>query len=270
MEEKVLRNTQIRNMHEMGEIKRAQELRVHGVSVQKLREIEETMQQLTSQLHQIPLGTWNQSGLQENVFGNQFSTFDSPKDHRQRIPSDDVERNREAAPLDLQPKVKTSLTSEDGQNYSTIPMPMFASRPLTASSEHLVDIPQNHVVGQQRQQIPELEFDTFPHPQSFLEWKIRFKTQVTACSDFPSVEMVGSFDEPKSSRISLRKEFSNLRDAVREDCLCSEQDHPEFPVQEEGQPRGAERKKENRFLRGRQIAFMIYDYFRVTGAHDTV
>ena len=29
-------------------------------------------------------------------------------------------------------------------------------------------------------------------------------------------------------------------------------------------------QKENRFLRGRQIAFMIYDYFRVTGAHDTV
>ena len=28
--------------------------------------------------------------------------------------------------------------------------------------------------------------------------------------------------------------------------------------------------KEDRFLRGRQIAFMIYDYFRVTGANDTV
>ena len=28
--------------------------------------------------------------------------------------------------------------------------------------------------------------------------------------------------------------------------------------------------KEDWFLRGGQIAFMIYDYFRVTGAHDTV
>ena len=28
--------------------------------------------------------------------------------------------------------------------------------------------------------------------------------------------------------------------------------------------------KDDRFLRGRQIACMIYDYFRVTGAHDTV
>ena len=29
-------------------------------------------------------------------------------------------------------------------------------------------------------------------------------------------------------------------------------------------------QKEDRFLSGRQIAYMIYDYFRVTGAHDTV
>ena len=29
-------------------------------------------------------------------------------------------------------------------------------------------------------------------------------------------------------------------------------------------------QEEDRFLRGRQIACMIYDYFRVTGAHDTV
>ena len=29
-------------------------------------------------------------------------------------------------------------------------------------------------------------------------------------------------------------------------------------------------QKEDRFLRERQIAFMIYDYFRVTGAYDTV
>ena len=31
-----------------------------------------------------------------------------------------------------------------------------------------------------------------------------------------------------------------------------------------------EAQKEDWFPRGRQIAFMIYDYFRVTGAHDAV
>ena len=29
-------------------------------------------------------------------------------------------------------------------------------------------------------------------------------------------------------------------------------------------------QKEDQFVRGRQIAYIIYDYFRVTGAHDTV
>ena len=29
-------------------------------------------------------------------------------------------------------------------------------------------------------------------------------------------------------------------------------------------------QKEDRFLRGRQVAFMIYDNFRATGAHDSV
>ena len=45
MKEKVLRNTQIRNMHEMGEIKRAQEQRVDEVSVQKFRENHQQMQE---------------------------------------------------------------------------------------------------------------------------------------------------------------------------------------------------------------------------------
>ena len=29
-------------------------------------------------------------------------------------------------------------------------------------------------------------------------------------------------------------------------------------------------QKEDRFLRGKQIAYLIYDYFRVTGIHDSV
>ena len=59
--------------------------------------------------------TWNQSGVQENVSGNQISTFDSLRDLPQRISSDDVQRNREPIPSDLQARVKTCLTSEDGQ-----------------------------------------------------------------------------------------------------------------------------------------------------------
>ena len=81
-----------------------------------------------------------------------------------------------------------------------------------------VEFPQNSMVGQQRQQISDLRFDKFPNPQSLLVWKIRFKNQVTTCSDFPSeamlcieeVEMVGSVDELKSSRSVSGKNFSKI------------------------------------------------------------
>ena len=71
------------------------------------------------------------------------------------------------------------------------------------SSSIPVEIPHNSMVGQQRQQKSELQFDKFPTPHSFLCWKLRFKNQVTTCSDFPSdtllwineVEMVDSLCE---------------------------------------------------------------------------
>ena len=119
-------------MHEMREMKRAQELRVDDISFQKLRDNHETIQKLTSQLQEmqeqmnsmndsgdfqdveskfhgrlshvssqpamipssrsmlshnkrLPVDTWNLSGLQENDFENQFSTFDSLRDHPQGI-----------------------------------------------------------------------------------------------------------------------------------------------------------------------------------------
>ena len=63
--------------------------------------------------NRLPLDTWNQSGSKENFVGNQFSTFDLPKNYSQKIQSDDVHRNREAAPE--AEKTKTSHTSEDRQ-----------------------------------------------------------------------------------------------------------------------------------------------------------
>ena len=127
--------------------------------------------------------------------------------------SPSVQRNREAVP-----EAGRTNTNEDGLNHGTIPMPTFATRPLTASSTMPVELPQNCMVGQQRQQISELQFDKFPNPQSCLVWKIRFKNQVTTCSDFPSdavlwikeVEMVDSLDELKSSRSVSGKDFPNF------------------------------------------------------------
>ena len=70
--EKVLRNTQIRNLHEMGEIKRAQEQRIDEVSVQKVRTNHEAIQQLTSQLQQMQqqMNSMNDSGDFQDVESN--------------------------------------------------------------------------------------------------------------------------------------------------------------------------------------------------------
>ena len=53
VKEEVLRDTQIRSMHEVGEMKRTQEPRVDEVSVRKLRENHETIQKLTYQLQEM-------------------------------------------------------------------------------------------------------------------------------------------------------------------------------------------------------------------------
>ena len=62
----------------------------------------------------LPLDTWDTSGLQENVLGDQFSTFDSPRGSSQRIQLDDAQRNQEAVPEAR--RTKAIHTSEDRLN----------------------------------------------------------------------------------------------------------------------------------------------------------
>ena len=69
------------------------------------------------------------------------------------------------------------------------------------------DSSKNHGADQQRLQISDLHFDKFPTPATFACWKIRFKTEVCTCSQFPTeamqwikeVELVDSVDESRSS-----------------------------------------------------------------------
>ena len=92
----------------------------------------------------------------------------------------------------------TPHSRDEDRIKDTIPMPTFARRPPTMSSFIPVDIPQISVVGQQRPQISEFQFDKFPTPQSFLFWKIRFRKQVTSCSDFPSEAMLLDYTDSLS------------------------------------------------------------------------
>ena len=97
-------------------------------------------------------------------------------------------------------------------------MPMFAGTRSNTNSLLPEGIPQNSVVGQQRLQISDPHFDKIHPAAMFACWKIRFKTQVSSCSDFPSdamlwikeVEMVHSVDELRSSRSIAGKNFWNF------------------------------------------------------------
>ena len=63
--------------------------------------------------------TWNTSGLQENVFGNLFTTFDYPGEHPQGIHS--CETQREQGPVPRATGTGTLFTREDEQNRGTVP-----------------------------------------------------------------------------------------------------------------------------------------------------
>ena len=68
----MLRDTQKRNIHDMGEMNRAQELRVDEFSVQKLRECHETIPKLISQMQEMQeqMNSMNDSGEFQEVESN--------------------------------------------------------------------------------------------------------------------------------------------------------------------------------------------------------
>ena len=84
------------------------------------------------------------------------------------------------------------------------------------------------------------------------------------------VEMVGSVDDLKSSR-SIKgtpgPDFE-LLEARIDSALNKIIQNTRFKKKVSLEEMNAH--KEDRFLRGRQITYLIYEYFRVTGAHDSV
>ena len=140
------------------------------------------------------------------------------------------------------------------------------------------DSSKNSGADQQRLQISDLHFDKFPTAATFACWKIRFKTEVCTCSQFPTeamqwikeVEMVDSVDDLKSSSSIRRISMPNLEvlDARIASALNRIIHNSHFKRRISLHEMKAQ--KEDCFLRGRQITYLIYEYFRVTGANDSV
>ena len=84
------------------------------------------------------------------------------------------------------------------------------------------------------------------------------------------VEMVESVDDLKSSCSvrGLRMPDFEVLDAKLASALNRIIHSTRFKIKVSLEEQKVQ--KEDRFLRGRQIAYLIYDYFRVTGANDSV
>ena len=131
---------------------------------------------------------------------------------------------------------------------------------------------KNYWADQQRLQISDLHFDKFPTQAKFACWKIRFKTEVCTCSQFPTeamqwikeVEMVDSVDDLKSSSSVRGIQMPNFAvlDARIDSALNKIIHNSHFKRRISLEEQKAQ--KQDRFLRGRQIAYLIYDHFRVT------
>ena len=140
------------------------------------------------------------------------------------------------------------------------------------------DSSKNCGADQQRLQISDLHFDKFSTPATVACWKIRFKTEVCTCSQFfteavhwiKEVEMVDSVDDliSSSSIRGIRMPNFEVLDARIASALNKIIHNTQFRRKVSLEEQKAQ--KEDRFLRGRQIAYLIYEYFRVTGANDSV
>ena len=120
------------------------------------------------------------------------------------------------------------------------------------------------------------DFGSLLSPTTFACRKIRFETEVCTCSQFPTgamlwiKEVVESVDDLKSSR-SIRGTHGpnfELLDARIASALNKIIQNTRFRKKVSLEEMKAH--KEDRFLRGRLIAYLIYEYFWVTGANDSV
>ena len=144
-----------------------------------------------------PPDIWDTHGFSGNVFVNPTASSSSPEPQLFNPWISNVSE-------DISPQV----TSER-QNPDTTLDPRCQSGPSARNSSDPTEgrFSKDYGADQQRVQISELHFDKFPTPTQFACWKIRFKTEVCTCSQFPTeamhwikkVEMVGSVDDLKSS-----------------------------------------------------------------------
>ena len=216
-----------------------------------------------------PPNIWDTSGKSGNVFAHPQASSSTP--YPQELNS--TWRKTIEEPIHMSTAEKSERPERD-QDLRCQSGPSAKDSVIFSGG----DYSKNYGADQQRLQISDLHFDKFPTPATFALWKIRFKTEVCTCSQFPTeamqwikeVELVDSVDELRSSSSTRGISMPNFEvlDARIASALNKIIHNSQFRRRINLEEQKAQ--KQDRFFRGRQIAYLIYDHFRVTGTHDSV
>ena len=144
-----------------------------------------------------PPSIWDTHGKSGNVSANPYASSSAPYPQELNQWSTSIEEplHTSTAEKSKRPEQNRDLRCQSGPS---------AKDSVIISGG---DSSKNYGADQQRLQISDLHFDKFPTPATFACWKIRFKTEVCTCSQFPTeamqwikeVELVDSVDELRSS-----------------------------------------------------------------------
>ena len=171
-----------------------------------------------------PPSIWDTHGISGNVFANPDASSSAPYPQELNPWNSSLEEPLHSS------TVEKSERQEQDQELRCQAGP--SAKNSVVPSEG--DFSKNYGADQQRLQISDLHFDKFPTPATFACWKIRFKTEVCTCSQFPTetmlwikeVEMVDSVDVLNSSLSVRGIRMPDFEVTRCEDCFSAEQNHP--------------------------------------------
>ena len=215
-----------------------------------------------------PPSIWDTHGISGNVFANPDASSSAPFPQELNQWSSSIEEPLHSSTVEKSERQKQNRDLRCQSGPSAKDSVIFSGG----------DSSKNYGADQQRLQISDHHFDKFPTPATFACWKTRFKTEVRTCSQFPTeamqwikeVEMVDSVDDLKSSSSTRGIQMPNFEvlDARIASPLNKIIHNSHFKRRISLEEQKAQ--KQDQFLRGRQIAHLIYEYFRVTGANGSV
>ena len=202
-----------------------------------------------------PPSIWDTNGMSGNVFADPHASSSAPYPQELNQWNSSIEEPLHSS------TVEKSERPEQNQDLRCQSGPSAKDSVIFSGG----DFSKNYGADQQRLQILDLHFDKFPTPATFACWKIRFKTEVCTCSQFPTeamqwikeVEMVGSVGELRSSS-SLRGismpifEILDARIASALNKIIHNSHFKKRRISLEEQ----KAQKQDRFLRGRRIALL--------------